>query len=61
MEDNLKREFDLVDAILKDYQRNNCTDKVCLYCGEKMQMTRYNASYEVKCPKGCIREIFRGI
>ncbi|MBQ9091506.1 MAG: hypothetical protein IJY52_04465 [Anaerotignum sp.] len=61
MDTKLKKEFDLVDAVITDYQKNNSTDKVCLYCGEKMQMEKYNSFYEVKCPKGCISETFRGI
>ena len=58
---DLKKELDLIDAVIADYQKNNYTDKVCLYCGEKMQMETYNSFYEVKCPKGCITETFRGI
>lgn len=61
MDTKLKKEFDLVDAVITDYQKNNSTDKTCLYCGEKMQMEKYNSVYEVRCPKGCISETFRGI
>ena len=59
--EKLKAEVSLVDAVITDYQKNNSTDKVCLYCGEKMQMEKHNSFYEVKCPKGCISETFRGI
>ena len=56
-----QKEFDLVDAVISDFQKYNSTDKECLYCGEKMQLEKHNCIYEVKCPKGCISETFRGI
>ncbi|MCI5679286.1 MAG: hypothetical protein MR278_04825 [Bacteroidales bacterium] len=61
MDTKLKKELDLVDAVITDYQKNNSTDKTCLYCGEKMEMGKQNSFYEVRCPKGCISETFRGI
>ena len=29
-----QKEFDLVDAVISDFQKYNSTDKECLYCGE---------------------------
>lgn len=61
MDSKQKKELELIDMVIKDYCKDNATDKCCLYCGEKMQMEKYNSFYEVKCPKGCISETFRGI
>lgn len=56
------KDFKLIDDVLKDYEQNNKTDKVCLHCGKPMKLLQHGNSYEVRCETdNCVCEYFRGI
>lgn len=55
-------DFDLIDAVLDDYDKYGKTDKICPHCGTPIVKETVGTSYSVSCKTpDCLHEICRGI
>ncbi|MBP5451742.1 MAG: hypothetical protein J6Y16_05855 [Treponema sp.] len=57
-----QKDFDLLDAVLEDYEKNGKTDKVCPYCGTLIVKKVVGMGYTISCQTAdCLHESCRGI
>lgn len=57
-----QKDFDLLDAVLEDYEKNGKTDKVCPHCGTPIIKKVVGMGYSISCQTpDCLHETCRGI